>query len=179
MWGGARVVEVVAGLCLATPALSMATAVQAPLSHEAISHEGIAGMAPDFTRTDISGRAVHLRGYRGRLVLLNFWATWCEPCLAEIPEFIAWQGKYGASGLQVIGISLDEEAEPVKRAYAKYGLNYPVVIGDAPLAERFGGVLGLPLTLLIGPDGRIVGRYPGGRDLKPLQARIKLLLAGS
>jgi thiol-disulfide isomerase/thioredoxin len=112
-------------------------------------------------------------------VLLNFWATWCGPCLIEIPTFAAWQNTYRTAGLQVVGISMDDDAAPVKRMYQKDRLNYPVAMGDAELGELFGGVLGLPLTYLIDPDGRIVGRYQGEPDLKRLEARIKSLLPRS
>jgi peroxiredoxin len=87
-----------------------------------------------------------------------------------------WQNSYGAAGLQIVGISMDDSAAPVKRAYLRYHLNYPVVMGDAALAERFGGVLGLPLSYLIDRDGRILGRYQGDLDLNELESRIKSLL---
>jgi cytochrome c biogenesis protein CcmG, thiol:disulfide interchange protein DsbE len=134
---------------------------------------------PDFTRPDLKGDQITLSGYRGKLVLLNFWATWCAPCLVEIPKFVLWQRKYGAAGLQIVGVSMDDTATPVKRAYDKYHFNYPVVMGDAQLGERFGGVLGLPLSYLIGPQGRIVARYQGELNLKKLEAQIKSLLPRS
>ena len=135
--------------------------------------------APDFTRDDLRGNQFSLSSYRGKLVLLNFWATWCAPCLVEIPKFVAWQRTYGAAGLQVVGVSMDDTATPVKRAYEKYHLNYPVVMGDVHLGEQFGGVLGLPLSYLIDPKGRIVARYQGEPNLKQLEAQIKSSLPRS
>jgi cytochrome c biogenesis protein CcmG/thiol:disulfide interchange protein DsbE len=133
-------------------------------------------LAPDFTRTDLAGNALTLGRYRGKIVLLNFWATWCAPCLAEIPRFSLWQQTYGADGLQVLGVSMDDDSAPVKRTLRKYGIVYPVVMGDAPLGELFGGVLGLPQSYLIDGSGHIVARYEGEPDLAQMESRIKELL---
>jgi peroxiredoxin len=132
--------------------------------------------APDFTRTDLDGRSIALHSYRGKLLLLNFWATWCGPCLSEIPRFADWQRHYGTAGLQVLGVSMDDGPAPVKAAYQKFHLNYPVVMGDAKLGELFGGVLGLPLTYLIDRRGHIIARFEGEPDLKRIEARIQALL---
>ena len=132
--------------------------------------------APDFTRADLTGKSIALRAYRGKLVLLNFWATWCGPCLSEIPRFAAWQRHYGPAGLQILGVSMDDDPAPVRTAYRKFNLSYPVVMGDAALGEQFGGVLGLPFSYLIDPRGRIVDRFEGEPDLKRMEMRIQALL---
>lgn len=134
--------------------------------------------APDFERADLAGNRIQLSGYHGKLVLLNFWASWCSPCLREMPRLSAWQLKYGAAGLQVLGISMDDEAAPVRRLLSRHPLAYPVLMGDAKLGEEFGGVLGLPCSILIDAQGRIVARYQGESDLGEIEARIKALLPG-
>lgn len=130
----------------------------------------------DFARADIAGKQIKLSDYRGKLVLLNFWATWCPPCREEMPVFAKWQQDLQAKGLQVIGISMDDDVSEVKKFLAAHPVNYPIAMGDAKLAERFGGVLGLPLSYLIDTQGRVVARYQGEADLAQMEAKVKALL---
>jgi thiol-disulfide isomerase/thioredoxin len=125
---------------------------------------------------DLDHREVHLAAYRGKVVLLNFWATWCAPCLAEAPRLAEWQRKYGGRhGLQILGVSMDDDAGPVREAYRKYGLNYPVVMGDEKIGELYGGILGLPVTFLIDRNGRIRFKHEGATDLDVLEREIREL----
>jgi peroxiredoxin len=132
--------------------------------------------APDFSLSDLGHRQVSLSAYQGKVVLLNFWATWCAPCLDEIPRFRAWQLQNGQRGLQIVGISMDDEAAPVRTFYRKYRLNYPVLMGDENLGELYGGVLGLPVSFLIDRKGRIRYQHQGQTDLSLMEREIKHLL---
>jgi cytochrome c biogenesis protein CcmG, thiol:disulfide interchange protein DsbE len=133
-------------------------------------------LAPDFSVTDLSGQTLQLSRYRGKVVLLNFWATWCAPCRSEIPRFVDLQNKYDRDGLQIVGISLDDDPRLVHAFYQQLRMNYRVAIGDAKLAEQYGGVLGLPISFLIGRDGRIYSKHVGEADISLIEREIKSLL---
>jgi len=132
--------------------------------------------APEFARRDLSGKKLNLRSYRGKVVLLNFWATWCAPCQLEMPAFSRWQQEYGPQGLQILGISMDDDAPPVRKLVTGLKLDYPVAMGDARLGERYGGVLGLPLTYLIGRDGVVRAQFQGETDLSTIEKQLRLIL---
>ena len=132
--------------------------------------------APEFVRKDLNGTSIDLKSLRGKVVLLDFWATWCAPCLIEMPEFATWQREYGPRGLQVIGISMDDEAAPVRSLVAKMKLNYPIAMGDARLGARYGGVLGLPLIYLIDRNGVVRAQFQGETDVKTIEERLRLML---
>lgn len=146
-------------------------------SHSKGGHPGaVDSPAPQFSLQDLDGKPLSLASYQGKVVLLNFWATWCTPCRGEIPQFVDFQNTLGSQGLQLIGISMDDDAKPVHEFYQQFKMNYPVAIGNANLAESYGGVLGLPVTFLIGRDGRIAAKYIGATDLNALQQKIQSLL---
>src|SRR5262252_3969670 len=103
-----------------------------------------------------------LAAYQGKVVILDFWATWCGPCRSEIPGFVELQNKFRDQGFTVIGISVDEEGpDKVKQFYQKFRMNYPVAMTDHQVEYLYGGVKELPTTFLIGRDGRIYQRIPG------------------
>jgi cytochrome c biogenesis protein CcmG/thiol:disulfide interchange protein DsbE len=133
-------------------------------------------VAPDFSLQDLNGQPLQLANYRGKVVLLDFWATWCTPCLDEIPHFVALQNQYREQGLQVIGISMDDGPTPVRQFYQQFKMNYPVALGTDKLAEAYGGVLGLPVTFLIGRDGQVAAKYVGEVQMPVLEQKIKSLL---
>ncbi|HEX4006429.1 MAG TPA: TlpA disulfide reductase family protein [Acidobacteriaceae bacterium] len=132
--------------------------------------------APVFVRSGPGGARVDLAQDRGRVVLLNFWATWCAPCRTEMPRFAAWQKEYGPRGLRVVGVSIDDSEPPVRAFLEKLPVDYPVVMGDRALAEQYGGVLGVPVTFLIDRRGIIRGRFEGETDLRALETRMRRLL---
>jgi thiol-disulfide isomerase/thioredoxin len=111
------------------------------------------------------------------VVLLNFWATWCTPCRGEIPAFVQFQNQYGNEGLQIVGLSMDDSAEPVKAFYQQFKMNYPVAVANEQVAQSYGGVLGLPVTFLIGRDGAIQAKYVGATEASVIEQEIKTLLA--
>jgi peroxiredoxin len=134
-------------------------------------------LAPDFTLPQPSGQPLTLSSYRGKVVLLDFWATWCYPCREEIPHFVEFQQKYGDRGLQVIGVSMDDSPEPVPAFYQQFHMNYPVVMGNAKIGESYGGLLGLPITFLLDRDGRITAKHIGATDAAVFEKEIQRLLS--
>jgi cytochrome c biogenesis protein CcmG/thiol:disulfide interchange protein DsbE len=134
--------------------------------------------APDFSLKDASGADIRLSDYKGKVVLLNFWATWCPPCKAEIPWFEDFQRTYGAQGLVVIGISMDEDGWQAVRPYMHAAkIDYRVAIGDDALAQKYGGVESLPETLLIDRDGRVGARHVGIVSKSDYEGEIVRILA--
>jgi cytochrome c biogenesis protein CcmG/thiol:disulfide interchange protein DsbE len=130
-----------------------------------------ANPAPEVTLKDLDGKDLSLAQYKGKVVLVNFWATWCEPCQVEIPWLIEMQQKYAAKGFTVLGIAMDEEGASVVTPWvkkerfdvngSKSQMNYPIVIGNDSAADKFGGLLGYPTSLLVTRDGKIVKRITG------------------
>jgi len=133
-------------------------------------------LAPDFSLPDLQGGHLKLSAYRGRVVFLDFWATWFDPCREEIPHFIELQNKYGAQGLQIIGISMDDDPEPVRDYYQRFKMNYPVAMGNAKIGELYGGVLGLPIAFVIGRDGRLYNKHIGAIDVSIFENEIVNML---
>jgi len=132
--------------------------------------------APDLSLQDLNGQPLDLASYRGKVVLLDFWATWCTPCRGEIPHFVEFQNKYREQGLQVIGISMDDGPKRVREFYHELKMNYPVALGNEKVAEAYGGILGLPVTFLIGRDGRVAAKYVGVVEMSTLAQGIESLL---
>jgi cytochrome c-type biogenesis protein len=127
--------------------------------------------APEFTLKDLNGKDVALSDYKGKVVLVNFWATWCTPCLGEIPELIEMQEKYGPKGFVILGLAMDEEGKSVvapwvdKMRFDVNGrqrpMNYPILLANDETANKFGGLLGYPTSVLITKDGKQLKRVTG------------------
>lgn len=136
--------------------------------------------APDFALKDADGKVVHLSDYRGKVVLLDFWATWCGPCKIEIPWFIDFQRKDQQKGLVVLGVSMDDDGwQVVKPFVASMKVNYRVLLGTDQTAQLYGGVDALPTTFLIDRQGKIAAVHVGLADRKDFERGIDELLQGS
>lgn len=135
--------------------------------------------APDFTLKTLDGKSITLSDLRGKAVLLNFWATWCEPCKVEIPWFVDLQKQYGGQGLEIVGVAMDDNPSPQKiEAFTKQlGVNYTVLIGNDAVGDLYGGIENLPTTYYVGRDGKIVQRVVGLVGRKDTEEHIKTTLA--
>jgi peroxiredoxin len=134
--------------------------------------------APDFALTNLAGKTVRLSDFKGKIVLLDFWATWCAPCQEEIPNFVQLQKQYSGRGFTVLGIALDDDGAAVVKPLAqKLGVNYPLVLGDTQVAARYGGLQAVPTAFLIGRDGRILKTFIGPRSKSEWEQTIQMALS--
>lgn len=136
--------------------------------------------APDFILSDADGDTIRLSAFRGQVVVLNFWATWCNPCRIEIPWFIEFQQKHSHQGFSVIGVSLDDEGWATVLPYLRQqGVNYPVVLGESELLQSYGGVEALPTTLILDRKGRVAAAHVGLVSKAVYEREILSVLAES
>ena len=133
-------------------------------------------MAPDFVMQDQDGKDVRLADHRGKVVVLDFWATWCPPCRKEIPGFVNLHNNYQAKGVEVVGVSLDRSWAPVKPFMQEYRINYTIVLGDQQLTEMYGGFTGIPTTFVIDRNGVIRDKHTGYMPESTFEEAVKLLL---
>jgi cytochrome c biogenesis protein CcmG/thiol:disulfide interchange protein DsbE len=167
------IIGTVAVLIIATYFADKATRVKPRNSVSGTVRADISANAPepDVTFKNLDGKEVSLGEYKGKVVLVNFWATWCEPCQIEIPWLIEMQQRYASRGFTVLGVDVDEENNKVVSAFAakelfvvngqKLPMNYPILRGDDAVADKFGGLLGYPTSFLISRDGKIVKKVQG------------------
>lgn len=134
-------------------------------------------LAPDFSLLDLDGNTVTLSDFEGRVVILNFWATWCPPCKAEIPDLIELYNEYKNKGFEMIGISLDPDgAKAVGRFLEKYKINYTLLLGNMKVSSVYGGIDAIPTSFIINRDGYIYKKYVGYRSKDVFEKDIKTLL---
>ena len=129
--------------------------------------------APAWKLKDLDGQLVDSAQFKGKVVVIDFWATWCVPCRSEIPGYVALQKKYGKDGLAIVGISLDTVAPAeVKQFVAQNHMNYPVVIGDESVTAIFGGVDAIPTTFIVDRQGNIRYRKVGAEGEAAFEKRL-------
>jgi cytochrome c biogenesis protein CcmG/thiol:disulfide interchange protein DsbE len=172
--------------CLALALLTLNAAPEWPFGH---THEGAppgVSMCPanakpanmNFTLKDIDNKPVALSSLKGKVVLLDFWATWCGPCKIEIPWFIEFQQKYGKQGLQVVGVSIDDTLEKLKPYASQMKMNYLVLQGldqDA-MQDAYGPLFGIPVTVVISREGKVCKKHVGLSSKDAFEQEIKSLL---
>ena len=141
---------------------------------------------PDLKLKDLDGKDVSLADYKGKVVFLNFWATWCDPCLVEIPWLIDMQAKYASRGFTVVGVAMDDEGRSAVAPFVakerfdvngqKLPMGYPILLGTDEAADKFGGILGYPTSFLISRDGKVVTKFQGLKSsdelLKAIEAQL-------
>jgi thiol-disulfide isomerase/thioredoxin len=164
-------VAVVLALIVTTVYVDHITRLPSSTASGTVRADANASPAPEVTFKNLDGKEVPLGEYRGKVVLVNFWATWCEPCQIEIPWLIEMQQKYSSKGFTILGVDVDDEDNKVVLGYLskerfmvngqKLPMNYPVLRGDDAVADKFGGLLGYPTSFLISRDGKIVKRVQG------------------
>jgi peroxiredoxin len=133
--------------------------------------------APNFGLKSSKGEVVELAKLKGKVVVINFWATWCGPCRAEIPGFLDIYRKYKSRGLEIVGISLDENGwDVVKPFVQKYKIRYPVVLGDRKVVYDYGGIQAIPTTFIVDREGNVVGGQRGLLPEKQLEKMLKEVL---
>jgi thiol-disulfide isomerase/thioredoxin len=132
----------------------------------------------NFTLKDVQGKNIRLSDYKGKVILLDFWATWCGPCKVEIPWFVEFQQKYGPQGLQVVGVSVDDTVEMLRPYVKDLKMNYPVLLGlhHDDIQNAYGPLWGIPVTSVISRDARICAKHSGISSRENIEKEIKSLL---
>lgn len=134
--------------------------------------------ALDYTLKNADDASVTLSDFKGKVLLLDFWATWCGPCKVEIPHFIELQDRYGKDGFQVVGISVDDTPEKLKPFMAEMKMNYPVLqgLGHDKLLDEYGATIAVPVSVVISREGKVCARHMGLFDMTAFEQQLKALL---
>lgn len=176
----AIVVLVITGLLFVGKSFTSRSSVTANGGGGADRFNGIS--APDFELkvVDDGGKTLKLSDFKGKAVIVNFWATWCEPCKVEMPWLVDFQKKYGPEGLQIVGIAMDDTDEKTIASFAhKMGVNYPIVVGTEKVADLYGGIEGMPTLFFVDRSGKIVDHELGLRSMDLIENNIKKSLGGA
>jgi thiol-disulfide isomerase/thioredoxin len=157
---------------IALGAVVLTSILQAPVLAESL------GEAPKFSLKSVKdNKSVNLADFKGKVLIINFWATWCPPCRSEIPDFIKLQKEYGSKGLQIIGLAVDAGGAKVVSDFGKeMGINYVSLLADAQTQQAYGGIRGIPATFIVDRKGQIVKKYLGAKSKEQFEAEIKPLL---
>lgn len=149
-----------------------------PAPTEASSNALTGKAAPEFTLQSLDGKTVHLSDYRGKAVVLNFWATWCAPCKIEMPWFVDLQKKYAPEGLQLVGVAMDDATPKEIAEFAKQmSVNYPILIGKEAVGQAYGGVPFMPETFYIDRNGKIIENAFGLKSRSEIEGDMKKIIA--
>jgi len=135
------------------------------------------GIAPDFTLQSLDGKTIRLSDFRGKAVVLNFWATWCTPCKVEMPWFVDLQKQYGPAGVQFLGVAMDDASTKDIAEFAQsMNVNYPILIGKEAVGDAYGGVQFLPETFYVDRNGKIVDKAFGLKGRGEIEEDIKKIV---
>jgi thiol-disulfide isomerase/thioredoxin len=180
LFGGMSACVVVAGTTGSRPLCALVTKAAGlpsliPSAHAADAPA--ASKVPAWELKDVDGKTVKSSDFDGKVVILDFWATWCPPCRKEIPGFVELQKQYGDKGLVVVGVSLDEQGPGVVKPFMKqFQINYPVVMGDAKIVQDFGGIEGIPTTFIIDRSGNVIAGHTGFTSQETFEKEVAPLL---
>jgi thiol-disulfide isomerase/thioredoxin len=164
-------------LCLVAIFGVVALFARRSAAENAANSTGKPAVAPSWELQNVDGQTVRFADFKGKVVILDFWATWCPPCRAEIPGLIELQKQYGKQGLAVVGVSLDQDGAADVKAFAqKFGINYPVVLADQKVVQAYGEIEAIPTTFVVDRAGGIVAKHIGFTDKGDFEKEIKPLL---
>jgi len=179
-----RKIAIILGLAVATFSCSKTSSPNTVSADgekkPAASIPGSRKQLPEFDLANISGGKFTTADLHGKVAVIDFWATWCENCIPEIPDYNALREKYQGKGFEMIGMTMESgSADEIRPKVAEFKMNYPVIVGDDKVQEAFGGVIGYPTTFLVGRDGTIYKKYLGSPPGKKehLEKDIEALLA--